>query len=215
MVQLSVSRFAKVTVNHFPCSPATAVLGVILIQCRHLFCARQSMWHCYVIKLFQHVRSPIEAKWFAFLRLPKQTIRSEGNYHRFGLSSISGTRSAMLLCLTVWIFSQNTRAVTDASVVVIEILVSRPLQYTSISCRDGVVFWLGTFEKEGAYLKTKIICQINTLLSWIRLLCVAENRFFSNLTFAFDLLQVSDGWWRAETTTCELTTSGGKQILKV
>ena len=55
---------------------------------------------------------------------------------------------------------------------------SRPLQYTSISCRDGVVFWLGTYEKEGAYLKTKIICQINTLLSWIRLLCVAENRFF-------------------------------------
>ena len=48
----------------------------------------------------------------------------------------------------------------------------------------------------------------HTLFSWIRLLCVAEIRFFSNWSFAFKLLQV----WMAddEQRQQQLTTSGGK-----
>ena len=72
-----------------------------------------------------------------------------------------------LPCLFVAnLFSRTTRAVTDASVVVMEILVPRALHYTLISCRDRVVFWLETYEKEGSILNILSLLeksrQINT-----------------------------------------------------
>jgi len=46
--------------------------------------------------------------------------------------------------------------------------------------------YLSLFEK-------KIIRQMNTRFIVELGFCVAENRFFSNWSFAFELLQVSDG----------------------
>ena len=50
-------------------------------------------------------------------------------------------------------FPVEIRAVTDASIVVMEILIPRALQHTSIPGRDFLVFWLETYKKEGSVFK--------------------------------------------------------------